>query len=1271
MDKFQITAIIKGIRTFTSKSHSVIFPACLAITLNAQAETYDFNFNQFDLPTFGNVPLTGSGNFELFDFSESFQLGGFTNPRVNLGFKKVSLGNYGFQASGYVNGSSDISYDYNLGEHNYNLDIPLSIDLNVSSIDANNQITISSSYTLGNQSGITSTVDTSNAFFNIDPTFNLAAGISARGCVKHCTDFINERVSINAFKEDLIDVHASNLSVEFDRDTKEFEDVGAQLNKISGLFGIESNDTSNYAVGKLARSFGLLGLDVHTPGLDFNQIPTDQSTNKNNSFLLASSGEDQFFNLEIDMIDFAASAALSGKGGTLTKLMDKEISTTLGGVNLNADWELIDAEVTTSAAIKQDFGFNGTPTIQLALSNGKNITINAGESIVVQLADGIESIDVDPTFALSGDFSSKLALKLDASANLNLLGYNFDLPLSQIGVGYGFNLGKFGVGNINKFHQPTVIHEEISTEVGLYSLTRQLDGFASFAGQTLTSQLPNASEIGTHGNDVLRGSFGNNSLTALAGNDILIGGLGNDILDGGLGTDTADYQSFTDADGDHLQSGNGVTVSLLTNTATSSRPNNPSIIDTDRLISIENVSGSKLNDNITGNTENNVLKGRGGNDVLKGDAGNDKIYGGDGNDFISGGNGNDILDGGDGMDRVFGDNGDDLIVVSATMIEHPLKSIFQFDEIDGGTGTDTIQFIGKQAIEGYPLLFIKPFFYTAGIYADLEEGKARLYAGLNGNQGVIGKFSIASLDNLNRFKNGFASITNVENLIGTKFDDVIKGNNENNIINGGEGYDFLYGRGGDDTFIYSLGDVRHRMGDNHYFGGDGIDTLDASNHFTSVDIDQSSSRINVENVIGSRFNDVLTGDDNNNVIDGHLGSNTIDARGGDDIIIVRNTGAAATNTVIGGAGHDAVVLSNVVNQKNVVASYNQGNLELALNGEHKVVLDGQYTTPTQATESFYSDPNLVAVNVGGSFEQLVSTGDFNRYKVESDFTTTESMTVVTHLETQETTTLTNQHTLTNESVLVSEGDLINQGTLVNTGTLIVNNRFQNDGVFENTNTGRTHYSSSNTLAGVINNDGLIDVVESETLNITGQYSGSGYLVGDINFNELAMNIGNSPGSANLFGLASFNNVDFNLEIGEDEFGNLIYDNFNIFGDFILGDNLSVTLSLLDDLSFKDLIDTDFNFINVSESIFNPFDIELSIADLFDYKVEIFDGFFANWYVNDNSGYSLSFNGTELFLASGGILPTDVPEPSSLGLFAMVGGLILIRRRNILVLLKRS
>lgn len=116
--------------------------------------------------------------------------------------------------------------------------------------------------------------------------------------------------------------------------------------------------------------------------------------------------------------------------------------------------------------------------------------------------------------------------------------------------------------------------------------------------------------MGTSGNDALpggRANSGNEKFYGLAGNDVLRGGAGADHLDGGGGVDTASYAGSNAA----------VNVRLDTGKASGGHATG------DKLVSIENLTGSSHNDTLRGNSGDNVLDGGSGADYMAGGAGND------------------------------------------------------------------------------------------------------------------------------------------------------------------------------------------------------------------------------------------------------------------------------------------------------------------------------------------------------------------------------------------------------------------------------------------------------------------------------------------------------------------------------------------------------------------------------------------------------------------------------------------------------------------------
>jgi Ca2+-binding RTX toxin-like protein len=216
------------------------------------------------------------------------------------------------------------------------------------------------------------------------------------------------------------------------------------------------------------------------------------------------------------------------------------------------------------------------------------------------------------------------------------------------------------------------------------------------------------------------------------------------------------------------------------------------------------------NDIATGGGGNDVLDGGTGNDNLSGDAGNDKLYGGEGNDTLNGGTNNDTLDGGIGNDTMSGGDNDDYFVGGAGA-----------DKMDGGAGIDTVDYSGS----------------ASGVHVNML---GNVYGGGD-----------AAGD----------SISNMENVIGTKFGDYIQGTAADNKLIGGEGNDSLYGNGGKDFLD----------------GGDGNDYL-AQNTGNST-------------LLGGKGDDIIMGGTGSDVIDGGEGDDFINAHTGSD-------------TITGGAGHD-------------------------------------------------------------------------------------------------------------------------------------------------------------------------------------------------------------------------------------------------------------------------------------------------------------------------------------------------------------------------------
>ena len=150
---------------------------------------------------------------------------------------------------------------------------------------------------------------------------------------------------------------------------------------------------------------------------------------------------------------------------------------------------------------------------------------------------------------------------------------------------------------------------------------------------------------------------------------------------------------------------------------------------------------------------------------------------------------------------------------------------------------------------------------------------------------------------------GSDTLSNIENVIGSAYNDTITGNSGNNVLAGGAGNDALDGGSGNDTLTGGAGD-------DTLDGGANTDMADYSAASSSVTVDLfagtatgdgSDTLANIENITGSGFNDILTGNSSVNVIDGGAGNDTINLANGD---------FATGESITGGSDTDSIVLTN-------------------------------------------------------------------------------------------------------------------------------------------------------------------------------------------------------------------------------------------------------------------------------------------------------------------------------------------------------------------------
>ncbi|MDO9439505.1 MAG: hypothetical protein Q7T73_01310 [Beijerinckiaceae bacterium] len=363
------------------------------------------------------------------------------------------------------------------------------------------------------------------------------------------------------------------------------------------------------------------------------------------------------------------------------------------------------------------------------------------------------------------------------------------------------------------------------------------------------------SVAGTSEEDVIYGG---------GGNDLVAGGAGADRMDGGEGVDTVDYSASVA----------GVNVDL--NNAGAQKSNGDAAGD--MLSGFENITGSKFSDVLTGDDAANDIRGGVGADTLNGGGGNDLLSGGAGADKISGGEGFDIVDysasatavtvdltrGADQSSK--GDADGDILTSIEGFIGSKGDDKFKGDGRDnsfaGGAGAD--EFVGGDGSDTADYSASK-----AGVTVDLSIGGSQKSAG------------DASGDKLSE----------VENVTGSAFDDKLTGDKFANSLSGGDGRDSL--SGGDGSDLLAGG-----RGADQISGGAGDDTADysLSDSGVSVNLQNAGAQESkgdaagdvlsgVENLTGSAFDDVLTGDKGANLLSGGAGDDWFEGVAGADILL--------------------------------------------------------------------------------------------------------------------------------------------------------------------------------------------------------------------------------------------------------------------------------------------------------------------------------------------------------------------------------------------------
>ncbi|CAI8832909.1 serralysin [Pseudomonas sp. IT-P258] len=500
-----------------------------------------------------------------------------------------------------------------------------------------------------------------------------------------------------------------------------------------------------------------------------------------------------------------------------------------------------------------------------------------------------------------------------------------------------------------------------------------------------------------------------NTLTGNAAANTLNGGAGADVMSGGLGNDIYYVDHASDVVNETSATGGVDTVVSSVSRTLGNYQENLTLTGSAALTG----TGNSLANTLTGNAAANHLYGGAGNDFLNGAAGIDRMTGDEGSDiyyvdnaadvvvetnatastggsdtvysFLSAytlaanvengrvlatgiagltgngldntlyaGVGNNVLNGGTGVDTAsylyatsavtvslavttaqatVGSGADTLIAIEnltgssyndtlrGNAAANLLSGGAENDTLDGGAGNDVLN--GGTGADGMTGGDGSDLYYVDNASDVVVETNATASTG--GSDMVYSSLGAYTLsDNV---ENGRLLATGGAALTGNSLNNTLYDGTGNNVLNGGTGVDSA-------SWLYagSAVTVSLAVTTAQATGGSGADTL-----------------IAIENLIGSNYNDKLTGNAAANLLNGGSGNDTLDGGAGNDVL----DGGAGLDRMTGGDGSDLYYVDNT--------------------GD--VVVETNATVGTGGSDTVFS--SLSAYTLGANVEsgRLLATGD--------------------------------------------------------------------------------------------------------------------------------------------------------------------------------------------------------------------------------------------------------------------------------------------------------
>ena len=457
-------------------------------------------------------------------------------------------------------------------------------------------------------------------------------------------------------------------------------------------------------------------------------------------------------------------------------------------------------------------------------------------------------------------------------------------------------------------------------------------------------------------------------------NNVLYAGTGESgygyVLNGGTGIDTASFA-----------------YSKIAVTAQINFPGNIINPAYNSLNDIENLTGSDFNDYLAGDLANNVINGGLGADKMSGGDGSDTYYVDNIGDVVTETNGG----ASGGTDIVYS------YLASYTLsnsIENGLIRVTGSANLTGNSLNNTLYAgAGNNLLNGAGGVDSASYAYaTSAIRVSLAIATAQATGG-----------------------SGSDTLTAIENLSGSAYNDNLTGNSANNklsggagndVLNGGAGADNLVGGDGSDTyFVDNTGDIVSETNTNATTGG--TDTVNSYLSQYTLGANIENGRVTASgtaSLTGNSFNNILYAGAGNNVLNGGSGSDTVSylyagsavtaslastaaqatgGSGSDTLAAIENltgsnyndklTGNSANNKLSGGLGND--VLNGGAGADNMTGG--DGSDNYYADHVSDVVSETNADASTGGTDTVFS--YLADYNLGTNIEngRILATGSAN------------------------------------------------------------------------------------------------------------------------------------------------------------------------------------------------------------------------------------------------------------------------------------------------------